>query len=204
MLKEGKLSVKRSDNYFSWSYDITDQVIHKTYLDDELNRGLSEEIQNIQIVRDDYNANLVSVLYFHFGMLFIRHFYSDLLFPYYDSSGKKYDDQMREHLKITEETIHRPIFLVGKIPDNIREVKIREIDDGINDSDSSLFIRFPYDKEMLERFDERFEVDTDTQVYAYTTVNGLIRVFYKDSFGNLNGIVIDGLDSTTLEVMNTL
>jgi len=204
MLKEGKLSVKRSDNYFTWSYDIEEQVIHKTYLDDELNRGLSEEIQNIQIVRNDYNTNLVSVLYFHYGMLFIRHFYSDLLFPYYDSSGNKYDDQMREHLKITEDTVHRPIFLVGKIPDNIKGVKIGEIDDGINDSDSSLFIRFPYDKEMLERFDERFEVDSDTQVYAYTTVNGLIRVFYKDSFGNLNGIIIDGLDNLTLEVMNIL
>jgi len=109
---------------------------------------------------------------------------------------------MKKHLDTIDETSPRPIFLVGKIPEDIREFRIGEIDSGISSSDSELFIYFPYDKPMLEKFDERFEVDTGTQVYAYTTKTGLIRIFYKDSFGNLNGIFLDAKNVPTLEVMN--
>ncbi len=202
MLSNGKLSIKRSNNYFSWKYDVEEQIIHKDFIDDQLNRGTPEEIRNIQVVRNDFSGSLASTLYFHNGMLFVRHFQSDLLFPFYDSNGNMNNDNMKEYLTITEETTNRPIFLVGKIPENIKEARIREIDNGISHEDSELFIYFPYNKEMLEKFDERFEVDVNTQVYAYTTKNGLIRIFYKDNFGNLNGIILDALNIPTLEVMN--
>ena len=91
-----------------------------------------------------------------------------------------------------------PIFLVGKIPENILSARLREISS--RDDNSELFIYFPYSKDMLEKFDERFEVDQDTQVYAYTDKTGVIRIFYKDSFGNLNGIILDS--SVKLETMN--
>lgn len=202
MTSNGKMSVKRSNNYLSWKYDIDEQVIHKDFIDDELNKGTSAEIQNIQVVRNDFSGDLASTLYFHNGMLFIRHFQSDLLFPFYDSSGDINNDNMKKHLDVTDETSPRPIFLVGKIPENIREFRINEIDNNISSSDSELFIYFPYDKLLMEKFDERFEIDTDTQVYAYTTKTGLIRIFYKDSFGNLNGIILDAKNVPTLEVMN--
>jgi hypothetical protein len=202
MLSNGKLSVKRSNNYTSWKYDIEEQIIHKNFIDDELNKGMPEEIQNIQLVRNDYTGSLASTLYFHNGMLFIRHFQSDLLFPFYDSNGEINNENMKEHLEIKESTTHRPIFLVGMIPDNIKAIISKEIDSGVSYLDSELFIYFPYDKDMLQRFDDRFGVDVDTQVYAYTTKTGLIRIFYKDSLGNLNGIILDALKNPTLEVIN--
>ena len=33
---------------------------------------------------------------------------------------------------------------------------------------------------MVDRFNADFGIDTGTQVYAFTTSTGLIRVFYKD------------------------
>jgi len=200
MLSDGKLTIKRSNNYFSWKYDVEDQIIHKDFVDEQANKGMTEEIQNIQVVRNNYTAGLTSVLYFHAGMLFIRHFQTDLLFPFYDSNGDMNNEDMKEHIGLTEITDSLPIFLVGKIPDNIKAARLREIDN--KEDNSELFIHFPYDKETLEKFDERFEVDVDTQVYAYTTKTGLIRIFYKDSFGNLNGIILDSLKKPILEVMN--
>ena len=202
MLSDGKLSIKRSNNYFSWKYDVEKQIIHKDFIDDKLNKGMPEGIQNIQIVRNNYTESLVSVLYFHNGMLFIRHFHSDLLLPFYNSNGEINNENMKKHLEITKDTKNKPIFLVGKIPKSIKDVKIKEIDNEVSDLDSDLFIYFPYNKNMLEKFDERFEIDVNTQVYAYTLKNGLIRIFYKDIFGNLNGIILDALRISTLEVMN--
>jgi len=200
MISDGKLSVKRSNNYFSWKYDTEEQIIHKDFIDEQLNKGMPEEISNIQVVRNDYTTGLTSVLYFHAGMLFIRHFQTNLLFPFYNSNGDINNEDMNRHLEIGEDTSSFPIFLVGKIPENILSARFREIDNG--EDHSELFITFPYDKAMLEKFDERFEVDVDTQVYAYTTKTGLIRIFYKDSLGNLNGIIFNSLDRPTLEVMN--
>ncbi len=200
MTDNGKLSVKRSNNYFAWKYDIREVVIHKDFIDDRLNKGIPEDIQNVQVVRNDYTAGRTSVLYFHFGMLFVRHFQSDLLFPFYDSNGEMNNTDMKEHLEITEDTTHLPIFLVGKIPESILTARFNEISSGQDNSE--LYIHFPYDRDTLEKFDERFEVDTNTQTYSYTTRQGLIRIFYKDNFGNLNGIILDALNKPTLEVMN--
>jgi len=200
MTVDGKMSVKRSNDYVSWKYDVEGQIIHKDFIDEQVNKGMPEEIQNIQVVRNDYTTGLTSVLYFHASMLFVRHFHTDLLFPFYDSDGNINNEDMKAQLDLTEDSDNPPIFLVGKIPDNILAARLREIDSG--EDNSELYIYFPYDKEMLEKFDERFDVDTDTQVYAYTTALGLVRIFYKDSFDNLNGIILDALDKPTLEVMN--
>lgn len=203
IISNGKLSIKRSSNYFSWEYDMYEQIIHKNYIDDSLNKGLSEEIQNIQLVRNDYDNNLVSILYFYSGMLFMRHFDSSLLFPYYDSKGKKYDNQMKSQFSLTKESHNKPIFLVGKIPEDLKKIAVDEKDKEIFGPDSSLLIYFPYNKEMLEKFDERFEVDIGTQAYAYVMNNGIKRIFYRDSFGNINGIIMSSLIDPQLEVMNT-
>ena len=200
LVVNGRLTIKSSSNYTSWDYDIKEQIIHKTYKDDKLNKGLEEEIRNIQVVRSYYDKDIISVLYFNNGMLFIRHFSSSLLFSTYDIDGNRLDDQIKRQLELTKKTQNRPIFLVGHMPKTIRDLKIKEIDEGINDSNSSLYLQIPYSKDMIEKFDSRFELDLDTQVCSYVLTNGLIRVFYKDIFNNLNGITIDGLDDPTLEV----
>jgi hypothetical protein len=201
MISNGKLSIKRSSDYFSWKYDIKEQLIHKDYIDDEQNKGIAEDIQNIQIVRNNFTAGWVSVLYFHNGMLFIRHFQSDLLFPFYDSNGNLNNSGIIEHIGV-DNVENRPIFLVGKIPDSMRQKRIEEINNGITSENSELYIYFPYSKEMIEKFDDRFSIDADTQVYAFTNREGIVRIFYKDSFGNLEGIILNSSDEPTLEVMN--
>jgi hypothetical protein len=206
MTVDGKLTVKRSNDYFSWKYDIKEQVIHKDFKDESLNKGMTEEIQNIQVIRNDYTAAITSVLYFHAGMLFVRHFQTSLLFPFYDSNGNINNENMKKHIRLTKKTeeteasTNLPIFLVGKIPDSILEARLREISS--DDDNSELYIHFPYDKETLKKFDENFAVDSDTQAYAYTTKTGLIIIFYKDAFDNLDGIILDSLKSPKLEVKN--
>jgi hypothetical protein len=80
------------------------------------------------------------------------------------------------------------------------DARLREISSG--EDNSELYIHFPYDEDTLEKFDEKMAVDSDTQTYAYTTQTGLIRIFYKDSFDNLDGIILDSLKDPILEVMN--
>ncbi len=222
-VSNNRLSIKRSNNYVAWSYDVFEQSIHKNYINDELNKGFSEDISNIQIVRNDFNKSTVSVLYLNNNMLFIRHFYTSSLYTWYDSEGKLQDQQMKRHLEITEgdetvippknRTSHLPIFLVGVIPDSIKTTIKNDIDNNISLDKSDLAIYFPYkdpddptnkeaNKAMVDIFNENFAIDMDTQAYAFTTSTGLIRVFYKDSFNNIDGIIIDALIDPNLEVMN--
>lgn len=218
-----RLSIKSSGNHVSWKYDVFEQSIHKNYMDEELNKGFTEDISNVQIVRDDYDKSTVSVLYFHNGMLFIRHFYTNKLFTWNDSEGSSHDQFIRNHLEVTDEdltaeppknrTAHVPIFLVGVIPERIRNSIKDDIENDVSIEDSDLAIFFPYkdpdnpsdkndNKAMVDIFNEDFAVDTNTQPYSFVTAKGLIRVFYRDSIGNINGIIIDSLIDPNLEVMN--
>ena len=90
-------------------------------------------------------------------MLFVRHFYSSLLFPWYDSEGNKHDVQMKEHLELIPSSERRPIFLVGNIPADIKKVLTEEASAGVSSEDSALYMQFPYNADMIEKFDERFE-----------------------------------------------
>jgi hypothetical protein len=223
LISNGKLSIKTSNSYPIWQYDIFEQIIHKDFVDDNLNKGFPEEISNIQVVRNDYDNTTTSVLYFHNRMLFLRHFSTDALLPWVDSKGNKQDEGIRRAIELTDvdttvdppkdRTTNVPIFLVGVIPDIIKNEIIDEIENEVRQEDSKLFISFPYtdpdepnnkdkNKAMVNLFNEDFAIDTETQVYACTTAKGLIRIFYKDSFGNLESILVDSLISPTLEVMN--
>ena len=218
-----RLTIKSSGNYTSWKYDVFEQSIHKNYIREELNKGFTEDISNVQIVRDDYDKTIVSVLYFHNGMLFIRHFQTNELFTWTGSNREIQDIGIKRHLEITDadstvsppkgRTSHLPIFLVGVIPEEIKNSIKSDISNDIPIEESDLAIVFPYkdpdnpsdinaNRAMVDIFNENFKLDTNTQVYAHSTGKGLIRVFYKDSLGNINGIIIDSLESPTLEVMN--
>jgi hypothetical protein len=179
-------------------------------------------------------------------MLFIRHFHTNVFFPWTDEEGNSHDDQIVRSLEVTDEdltvdppkkrTTNVPIFLVGVIPEKIKDSIKYDIDNNISQEDSELAIYFPYkdpdtpndvdaNKAMVDRFGEgiakdpatgdpiidpvtglpvafSFALDTNTQPYSFVTAKGLIRVFYKDSFGNIDGIIIDSLSNPNLEVMN--
>jgi len=200
---DGKLTMKRSSDMFIWEYDVRQVEIHKIYKDDNLNEGLSMDIQNIQVVKNDDNNIRLSILYFNNGMLFIRHFDTNLLYPVYDSQGNKYDTAIRNHLELTEDSFNKPMFLIGQIPESIRETRIEEIDSGTSPEDSAFLITFPYTKAELERFDERFAVDVDTQTVAATLNTGTIRIFYMDLLGQLNALLLPSPIEVKPEVFYT-
>jgi hypothetical protein len=202
---------------------VYEQIIHKNYVDDNLNKGFSEEISNIQIIRNDFDNSTISVLYFNNRMLFIRHFQTGLLIPNYDSNGNLNNKSVIRHLELTgrddsadppkERSVNVPIFLVGIIPDSIKNTFINDIENEIPYSESNLFIYFPYkdpdtpsdieaNKAMVNLFNENFEVDTNTQPFGINTKEGLMRIFYKDNFDNINGVIIDGTGTFDLEVMS--
>ncbi len=197
---DNKLSIKRSSDFRAWEYDLKDVEIHKDWADPNVNKGEVIEIRNIQIVKNDFDANLLSLLYFHKNMLFMRHFNTAILYPVYDVNGVKLKSYSEAQLSLTPTSTNKPIFLVGNIPENIRNKKIEEIDNGIPEEDSELLIEIPYTRDEISRFDQRFDVDMDTQVFAYIGAQGLMRVLYKDKLGFLNSLIVDGLDDPTPEV----
>ena len=222
-VNNGNLSVKSSTSYALWRYEVENQPIHKNYIDEELDRGFNEEISNIQIVRNDNDQSSVSVLYFHNGMLFVRSFYASSLYSWRDDNGELQDQDMVRHLEIKDEdltlnpvrkrTANLPVFLVGNIPDVIKTDIKNEIENETPAEESVLAFKFPYkdpdtpgdieaNKIMVDRFNADFDVDSNTQVYAYVTSTGFTRIFYKNSLGKINGIIIDSFTSPNLEVMN--
>ena len=193
IIKDNKLTIKRSSDFFEWKYDIRDVEIHKNYVDLNINKGKVIEVKNIQILRNDYIKDIITILYFHDNMLFMRHFNSSSLNPFYDVDGNIINGHIKDDLELTSSSANKPIFLVGNMPEQMRDKKIEEIDNNVLEKDSELMVRIPYSKEEVEKFNEDFNVDMDTQVYGYTSTNGLIKVLYKDSFDLLNSIIVDSL-----------
>ena len=190
---DNKLSIKSSRDFRIWEYDIQDVEIHRDWVDPDVNKGEVIEIRNIQLLRDDFNKSSISIFYFHRDMLFVRHFSAALLDPVYDSAGNKVDNYLRNNLIVTSNSKNKPIFLVGKIPEDIRNKMVEEINKGISLADSELFINHSYSSDEIERFDDRFDVDMDTQVFGNTDSKGLVRVLYKDKLGLLNALSLDAL-----------
>jgi hypothetical protein len=197
---EGTLYVKRSNDYFSWVYDIKDAMIHKIYKDDKRNEGLSLEIQNVQVIKDDHDAAIISLLYFNNSMLFVRHFDSQLLFPLYDSQGNLDAEYTNKQIELTESSWNKPIFLAGEIPESIRQEKVEEINNKVLQKDSEFLINIPYSKEIINRCDSQMSLDTETQPVGFALESGLMRVFYKDILGNVRGVVLNGMEQPTLEI----
>ena len=204
-VRDGNFYIKRSSNLVSWEYDIEDFVFHKTFFDDELNGGEPSDIKNIQVVRNTLNNSEIYVLYFSNEMLFLRRLQSSRLFPDYnkneDGTATKDISKIEEHLNIVEGSSTRPLFLVGSLPSNIKEKRLEEIENGISVADSDLAIKIFYDADMTERMDSRFSIDSNTQSWGYTLDEGELRVFYKDSSGLLNSLVINGVSYVTPDIM---
>jgi hypothetical protein len=199
----GNLSIKRSNDYFSWSYDIKDQQIHRIFRYDKQNEGVSSEIQNIQIIKDNYDPLNISLLYFNNGMFFIRHFDSNLLFSQYDPEGNKNNNQMKKELEVVSDSANKPIFLVGNMLPEVKNIKIQEIDNNVSEENSELLIKIPYGKDKLDLFNEQLAVDSFTQPVGVVLDNGLIRIFYRDNYGSIRSISVNKMEEPLLEMFWT-
>ncbi|KKM22098.1 hypothetical protein LCGC14_1628800, partial [marine sediment metagenome] len=114
---DGRLYIKSSGDFYRWKYDVKDIISHRNFTDAELNEGETNDIKNVQVVRDYQNPNRISFLYFHNGMLFCRRLRVDQLQLYYDSDGEKNNLEMKEHLEVSEKRADNPVFLIGNMPD---------------------------------------------------------------------------------------
>lgn len=205
-VSDGKMTIKRSNNMYSWEYDVIEADIHRIFKDDKENEGISNEIHNLQLIRNSEDGIQLYLIYFNNGMLFLRHFDTVLLF----SSEKNDDgtvDKESNYVKLKEDTPNKPIFIIGNIPDKIRNKVIDEKDinkgNGFTEpgsEESELLVKFPYSKKQIERFDDKFSIDVGTQPYAITSHTGLSRIIYKDIHGNLNGIILNGSFNPVLEI----
>lgn len=201
LVSDGKMTIKRSNNMYGWDYDVIEADIHNFFKEDKENEGISNEIRNLQIIRNYDDGVQLYLLYFNNNMLFLRHFDTVLLF-----SSKKDDDgtvnKESSYVKLVEDSPNKPIFIIGNIPDRIKRKVIDEknnnLEPGLEGSD--ILVRFPYTSKQIEEFDEKFSIDVDTQPYAITSQTGLSRIFYKDIIGNLNSVVLNGSLNPVLEI----
>ena len=214
MTDKGKLLIKSSGDFRNWVYDVKDVYIHKNYIDDELNTGKDIEIKNIQLVRNHYDTHTIPILYFNRDMLFIRSFQSSLLLQFDEA-----EDSYVERFNITKRTGNKPIFIVGNIPEEMREQRkfeLEQISAGERDlNDSELGFVIPYlsssadikkattsgNYGLIDKFNEDFSLDTDTQVCAYSTGRGLIRIFYQDNLGVLRAVDLNAESFPVPEIL---
>lgn len=202
----GKLTIKSSVDFYSWIYDVVEVNIHRIYKSSEKNEGISTQIQNVQIVQNDYDALVVPLLYFNNEMLFVRYLDISILYPTISSDKDDRGDLIRQRLEIQGETNDefmekRSIFLIGEIPEEMRTLKVQELEDNLTVEESDFVIFFPYNKDMISKMDSRFAIDSATQPCGFTYKDGLQRIFYKDSLGNLNGLILNGRDNVIPECM---
>jgi len=184
--ENGLLQIKASINIKNWYTLAEDLILHKHFLiDDE--KGDIRKIKNIQLIRDWVNKDILSILYFCDNMLFVRHFYSNLI--------SRYGDQIYEYMELNEQSASRPIFLIGEMDDSIKEQARKDKIEDIRLKDSDMYIDIPYDIDMLELFDNSLSVDINTQPYAYVTKTGIARISYKDGNGKLCFINLNGLNN---------
>lgn len=192
---EQGLTIKKSTDYQRWEYLAKDLPFHKTYLTDDLIKEKNPLVTNIQLARNYYNETSLYLFYFFRGMLLMREIPTAFLEVRINNSGIIDDSELRAFLSI-EEAFYgfRPLFISGQIPEDILNIRIDELKQEAlgNNVDSKIAIRFPYDLNNIVKFNSNFELDTSTQVFAYVMDSGLIRVFYKDIFGNLNAAYING------------
>ena len=124
-------------------------------------------------------------------MLFLRNLQSNLLETTI-VNGHKDNTKLLKQLEVTKNEDHKPLFLIGHIPDGIKEQKQQELQNYIPEYDSELGILISYPLNTLDKFDENLAIDIDTQPLGYTNRQGLLRIFYKNSLRDLSSIVVDG------------
>jgi hypothetical protein len=197
---EKGLTIKQSSDFLVWEYAAKNITLHKTYLTDDIKEEEDAIVSNIQIARNYFDEDDIYIFYFFRGMLLMRVIPSTFLTVKVNSDGTKDDTLLRSFLKIEKDYYgYRPIFVSGYIPDDILSVRVDELKEEVETGktiESKISIYFPYGLEDIQKFNVNFELDTSTQVYAYTTSFGAIRVFYKDAFNNLNSAFLNGEDST--------
>jgi len=167
IIKEGKLTILSSGDFISWSIDIEGKEFHKDYLLDSENKGKTYEIKNLQVIRNYYDDDNLGLLYFYNSMMFVR---------FLDAKELKNKANLDNYLSISKGNLSNPLFLVGKLDEELKSRKIIEIQNDTLYQDSDVPIFFPdnyLNEEILNSFDENFDVDVDTQPYGITSKNGI-------------------------------
>ncbi|MCF7795986.1 hypothetical protein K9M42_02735 [Patescibacteria group bacterium] len=201
-LKNNKLSIKRSSDKINWIEEINDIPIHKNFIDEDIEK---EEfaISIIQKAKFFFDNNVMGLIYVHNGMMFIRYFQLDmLLHSDIDNSDDVNNSILYNQLLISNDKKDNfPIFLVGKLSNQIKMSLKNDFEQGIAYEDSNRLVYFPYEEDMIDKFNDDFAIDSTTQPHAYKVREGLNRIFYKDINGKLNALLINGMYDISFECM---
>lgn len=179
----GLLSIVKSENWRSWELLVDGIVIHKNILTDP---NEISSLRNIQVVQKDFYTNIVYLIYYYSGMLFLHAIPSALL---------QQDDIGVQESLVSPNAIGKPVFLVGNIPSDIKEY--------IRDGRGNLGFRFPYSTREIDNFDINMGIDRDTQPYGMFLNEGEIRIFYRDIFEKINALTVSGLSSVDLDIQKS-
>lgn len=142
-----------------------DVLIHKNSIVQE-----AREVSQLGGTYDSQTGNL-NLAYIVDDMIFAKTF-NETLFS-------KDNTSLRSDLD-AETTTHPPIFIVGNIPDELRA--------SISGVDIDSPVVFPYPESAIDSFDDNMSISDNLPPVGYISSSGIVRMFYKDSFGNIRGL----------------
>ncbi len=171
-VKEGRLFVKYSSDFISWSFKLQNAIVHKNFT--------GEAAQNIDSIFTLYDIKKDKVLLFYCfsDMMFYKE-YSNSIFYNYDTD--RLESMFNDFSRI-DASVGISKFLVGLLPLNLVNA--------IRNNDSSLLFTYPYKNQDPSTFDQNMDIDSNIAPTAYVSANGLVRVFYTDNNIRIRGITI--------------
>ena len=197
---DGKLNIKISSNFLTWSYAGRDIIFHRNFFPQGGSISqveLSDSgIDNIQTIYDEY-TDTVSIVYFHDEMMFLRKFPNHLIVANYGNNQLNSESIISLMGIDTENFNNLPLFLSGRLSEEIQSaytIVRGKIDSGTATEDayleSNLSVIVPYYVNELSGFSGLLDVDTEVQPFGFITETGSIRLFYMDSDGVVQGMLI--------------
>jgi hypothetical protein len=116
------------------------------------------------------------------GALNLAYVVDEMIFTKsFDGSVFSRDNLFLEQNLAAESSDSQPIFIVGSIPDDVRNSIIS----------GQTPIKFPYPLSAAAIFDDTMGISDNLPPVGYVSSSGIVRMFYKDSFGNIRGLCYD-------------
>ena len=204
IIRNNKLYIKVGSSPFSWRYIAKDIRFHRNFFPEEGSISEDQNVENLEIrnIQTIYNSfsDDVFIFYFHDEMMFVRDINDNIIEGEFDEKGNLINSEVLEkNLDITKNNYGtRPIFLVGRLSDEIRQEKQKnEIKKNKGKTPleiiqlTDLAVVVPYSLPDLKTFEGQMDVDSEVQPFGFFTKYGYTRLFYIDINGLINGLTLN-------------
>jgi hypothetical protein len=203
-LSDGNLSIKTSDNGFSWIYALQYYNFHVNYFSDITNNN-KFPISNPYVVYDNF-TDMAYIFYFSQNILFYRKINNSLLYvkdvntfisnTYTETYGISND--FLNYLKISYLSTNLPIYITGNLSQPIAQSLATDMNNFINNtlftsvglSLKKTAIIFHYDNPL--NYLSNFNINTQTTICGFILKNNKIRIMYKNAQNLVFGATING------------